>query len=69
LPLDLVVKPFAAQFHQILISIVGLHPVGQVGLIQVFAFLEEFQPALLLGLDPFGHELVQFQQPDAAVVE
>ena len=48
---------------------VGLHPRRQLGLIQPLALGEEFQPALLLGFDPFGDKLVQFEQPDAAVLQ
>ena len=43
--------------------------VGQGGRVESLAVFEEFEPALLFGLDRIGVELVQLQQPDAAVVE
>jgi hypothetical protein len=52
-----------------LLHLVGVHPGRQGAGVESFAFGEEFQPAILLGLDGVGVEFVQLQQPDAAVVE
>jgi hypothetical protein len=48
---------------------VGVHPGRQGAGVESFAFGEELQPAFLFGVDGVGVEFVQFQQPDAAVVE
>ena len=52
-----------------LVHLLGLHPLGQALVIEPFTLGEEFQPALLFGLDDFNRTFTQFQQPDAAMVD
>ncbi len=47
---------------------VGVHPGGEGLSIELFAILEEFEPAVLFGLDGVDGMFVQFQKPDAAVL-